>query len=563
MERTEVIAYFSMEVALAPGMPTYSGGLGVLAGDTVRTAADMQIPMVAVTLLPRKGYFRQKLDPQGRQLEEPENWRVEDFMQEQRQRVSVQIEGRDVLLRAWKYDVQGITGFKVPVLFLDADLPENMASDRRLSHYLYGGDSKYRLCQEVLLGVGGVRILRSLGYDNIKRFHMNEGHAGLLTLELLNEMLQSKKSSSHSLLDAVKKMCVFTTHTPMAAGHDKFPVELVRQVLGKYSPLKMQRQICPDSDILNMTCLALNLSHYVNGVSKAHGRTSAEMFDHYVIDSITNGVHAATWTSEPFRKLFDRHIPDWHHDNFSLRYALSVSDDELWQAHMQCKTRLIEYVNQQFDSGMDPTVLTIGFARRATAYKRADLLFADIERLKSIAAASPGLQLVFAGKAHPMDQQGKRLIRKVFNAAEQLKPAIKLVYLPDYDIELAKIIIPGVDLWLNTPEPPHEASGTSGMKAALNAVPSLSVLDGWWVEGCVEGLTGWAIGNPPDSRGKKRSKNKDAMSLYDKLENVIVPMFYNNRQQYIRVMLHALALNGSFFNTQRMLQEYLRKAYFL
>jgi len=402
-----------------------------------------------------------------------------------------------------------------------------------------------------------------LGYDNIKRFHMNEGHAGLLTLELLNEMLQSKKSSSHSLLDAVKKMCVFTTHTPMAAGHDKFPVELVRQVLGKYSPLKMQRQICPDSDILNMTCLALNLSHYVNGVSKAHGRTSAEMFDHYVIDSITNGVHAATWTSEPFRKLFDRHIPDWHHDNFSLRYALSVSDDELWQAHMQCKTRLIEYVNQQFDSGMDPTVLTIGFARRATAYKRADLLFADIERLKSIAAASPGLQLVFAGKAHPMDQQGKRLIRKVFNAAEQLKPAVKLVYLPDYDIELAKIIIPGVDLWLNTPEPPHEASGTSGMKAALNAVPSLSVLDGWWVEGCVEGLTGWAIGNPPDSRGKKRSKNKDAMSLYDKLENVIVPMFYNNRQQYIRVMLHALALNGSFFNTQRMLQEYLRKAYFL
>jgi len=564
MQNHEVIAYFSMEIGLDPGMPTYSGGLGILAGDTVRSAANLKVPMVVVTLLHRKGYFFQKLDKTGWQTEEAVEWLVDDFLTEQPERVSVTIEGRTVKLRAWKYDVVGFTGFVVPVYFLDADLEENSEWDRTLTHYLYGGDLHYRLCQEVILGIGGVQMLRALGYKNIERFHMNEGHSSLLTIELIDEFQQKKKldSITEEAIEHVREHCVFTTHTPVPAGHDQFPMDLVKQVLGNQEAFEIQG-LCTHEGMLNMTYLALNLSHYINGVAKKHKEVSAMMFADYVIDSITNGVNAGTWTSKPFQDLFDKYIPGWKEDNYNLRYALNIPNKEIWQAHYLAKKQLIGYVNREANIGMDIDALTIGFARRAATYKRADLIFEDIERLKKITSEVGAIQLIYAGKAHPQDQGGKELIKRIFQAKDSLKNAIKIAYLENYDMELGKLITSGVDIWLNNPIPPREASGTSGMKAALNGIPSLSILDGWWIEGCIEGVTGWSIREIQRGSENKENRTEDANSLYEKLEQIIVPMFYNDRQQFINIMRHAIALNGSFFNTQRMMQQYVLKAYFV
>ena len=575
------VAYFSMEIALEPDIPTYSGGLGVLAGDTLRSAADLAVPMVAVTLIFRKGYFHQRLDSRGRQIEEPVEWILEDSFEEMPARASVAIENRTVHLRAWRYEVVGISGFQVPVYLLDSNLPENSAWDRSLTDFLYGGDLRYRLCQEVLLGIGGVRMLRSLGYESIQRFHMNEGHASLLTLELLQE--EAKRGGRQvevSDLAAVRQRCIFTTHTPVPAGHDQFPFstvsrtlgygenfadafcsEMAGRVFGRRQPSASPTQHPEGEPMLNMTYLGLNLSRYVNGVAKKHGEISTLMFAGYQIDAITNGVHALTWTSKPFQELYDRYIPDWRQDNFSLRYVESMPKHQVWEAHQKAKADLLCYIKQH-DIPMKPDVLTIGFARRATAYKRTDLLFKDPERLRSIALRTGGLQLVYAGKAHPLDSEGKLLIQRIFDAKATLKNEIKITYLPDYDLKLAKLLTAGVDLWLNTPRPPLEASGTSGMKAALNGIPSLSVLDGWWVEGCIEGITGWSIGGTHGSTEQTGDDMQDAASLYDSLEHKIVPAFYRDRDEYVDVMRHAIAINGSFFNTQRMLQQYVLKAYF-
>src|SRR5262245_24508863 len=564
MDDDRKIAYFSMEVALEAGMPTYSGGIGVLAGDTIRSAADLKVPIVAVTLIHRKGYFRQRLDPNGRQLEEPVDWIVDNFSTEMPQRAAVIIEGRAVRLRAWKYEITGIGGFKVPVYFLDADVSENSDWDRTITHFLYGGDQHYRICQETILGIGEVKMLRALGYKNVERFHMNEGHSSLLTLELLDEAAREagRPAISHEDVETVRKKCVFTTHTPVAAGHDQFPLDLVTRVLGRREIYDMKDVFCCEGR-LNMTYLALNLSHYVNGVAKKHGEVSRLMFAGYKIDAITNGVHAATWTSPPFQQLYDKYIPGWRQDNFSLRYALAIPKQDVWQAHGQVKERLIKHVNQETNVGMDADILTIGFARRAATYKRADLLFQNIERLKSIASKSGRLQVIYSGKAHPQDEGGKDLIKKIFQEKEQLKNDIKVGYLENYDLELGKIITSGVDVWLNTPQPPMEASGTSGMKAALNGVPSLSILDGWWIEGCIEGITGWSIGKNTKRTEESHDRSEDAFSLYEKLENTILPLFYRDRDRFIEIMLHSIALNGSFFNTQRMLQQYVVNAYFL
>ena len=554
-----MIAYFTMEIGLEPAMPTYAGGLGILAGDTVRSAADLRLPMVAVSLLHRKGYFHQRLNRHGRQSEEPVQWVVEDFLEEMGPRVAVNLEGRDVLLRAWKYEVQGISGNVLPVYFLDTDLPENSDADRELTHFLYGGDSRYRLSQEVVLGIGGVRMLRALGYDGTTRFHMNEGHSSLLTLELLREQALAKGQSSvlQEDIDRVRSMCVFTTHTPVPSGHDRFPMELASRVVGQHRLFELKERCCFDGQ-LNLTYLALNLSRYVNGVAMSHGEVSKRMFAGYAIDAITNGVHPPTWVAEPFRELYDRYIPGWRLDNFSLRYALSIPGEAIRAAHRRAKRHLIERVNHETNAGFDLDVVTLGFARRATSYKRADLLLQDPERLLAIAAQVGPLQVVYAGKAHPQDAEGKKLIEGIFQIQESLKDRVKIAYLENYEMDLARNITSGVDVWLNTPEPPLEASGTSGMKAALNGVPSLSVMDGWWVEGHIEGLTGWSIGEPGDARNSSR---EDAGPLYEKLEGSVVPTFYRQPDRFVDIMRHAIALNGSFFHTQRMLQEYLCKAY--
>lgn len=585
MPNHRLIAYFSMEIALEPNIPTYSGGLGALAGDTIRSAADLKVPMVAVTLLHRKGYFHQILDSEGNQTEESVIWAIDDFLIELPERAVVNLEDRDVHLRAWKYDVFGVSGFSVPVYLLDTDLPENSDWDRHLTDHLYGGNQWYRLCQEVVLGLGGVRMLRSLGYHNLHRFHMNEGHAAFLTLELLNEEVEKagKETISFEEIERVREKCIFTTHTPVPAGHDQFPLDLVQKMAANFRytvdtedvfAVDVQKHVlqyagdfAPLSELaqrgvrLNMTYLALNFSKFVNGVAKKHGEISRLMFAEYPIDSITNGVHTATWATEPFERLFDQHIPGWREDNFSLRYILNVSREKVWEAHQEAKDKLLSYVNHVSNAGLDKDVLTLGFARRAATYKRADLLFTDMHRLKNIALEAGPLQIIFAGKAHPHDSKGKELIRRIFQAKNNLNPEIKLVYLANYNTWMAKMLAGGVDLWLNTPQPPNEASGTSGMKAALNGVPSLSILDGWWIEGHLENLTGWSIGETQNPGGLPRNCGDDADCLYKKLAQVIIPLFYQNREKFIDIMRFSIAINGSFFNTQRMMQAYVVKAY--
>jgi starch phosphorylase len=547
------IAYFSMEIGVDPRLPTYSGGLGVLAGDTLRSLADLKIPAIAVTLLYTNGYFRQHLDADGNQTEEPEPWSPEGILAPLDARVTVEIERRNVALRAWRYDVRGATGFTVPVIFLDASLAENAPEDRALTARLYAGDERYRLAQEAILGIGGLRMLRALGEGSLARFHLNEGHAALLPVELLREMSGD--------LTEVRRRCVFTTHTPVPAGHDKFEWELVARVLGASAPLERLHALGGE-DRLNMTLLALNLSHYVNGVAKRHGEVSQGMFPGYPVDSITNGVHAATWASEPFRALYERHIRGWRTDPFSLRYAIKIPASELWSAHERSKAALLAEVNARTGVAMRPDVLTLGFARRATEYKRPHLVFRDPERLAAIARLAGPLQIVLAGKAHPQDESGKEQIRRIFRTMKSLPPEVKVAYLANYDMDLARLITSGSDVWLNTPRPPREASGTSGMKAAINGVPSFSVLDGWWIEGHVEGVTGWSIGPGPSAQsGGDDADDRDAADLYDKLESKIVPLYYKERGKWVDVMRVAIAFNASFFNTHRMVEQYAAHAY--
>jgi starch phosphorylase len=557
------VAYFSMEVALASYIPTYSGGLGVLAGDMLRAAADLRVPMVGVTLVHRQGYLDQELDADGNQTERKAPWIPDAWATELPARVSIQLEGREVYVRAYSYEVKGASGGLVSVLLLDTDLPENSEADRGLTGELYGGDARYRLMQEAVLGIGGVRMLRALGCSNLERFHMNEGHAALLALELVGESARAagRASVERTDIERARKLCVFTTHTPVAAGHDQFPLELAEQVLGRPEIKHMSEIFCCDG-VLNMTFLALSLSHYVNGVAKRHQEVSQHMFAAYRIDAITNGVHAATWATPAFQALFDRALPGWREDNLSLRYALKISRRDVQAAHLEAKRRLFDRVRHDTGKIMQEDRFTMGFGRRATPYKRAGLLLRDAERLARLAREVGPIQIVYAGKAHPQDDAGKQVIREVVAAFSRLGEAISAVYLADYDTELAKLMVSGVDVWLNTPEPPLEASGTSGMKAAINGVPSLSILDGWWLEGHVEGVTGWAIG----SRSQARTGPDgvlDAENLYEQLERVILPLYYERPDEYLDVMRHAIALTGSFFNTHRMLQQYLTRAYFL
>jgi starch phosphorylase len=554
------VAYFSMEICLEQAIPTYSGGLGVLAGDTLRSAADIGVPLVAVTLLHRNGYFQQQLDAAGQQTELPVRWSPETVLDPVKARSSVLIEGREVQVRAWKYTVKGVRGHEVPVFLLDTQLPENSEWDRTLTDTLYGGDEHYRLCQEIVLGMGGAALLQSMGYDEETIYHLNEGHSALLTLQLLERQLDGRQhfELDDADLEAVRQRCIFTTHTPVPAGHDKFPLEMVRHVLGDERVALLEGSGGVHEGMLNMTHLALHLTRFVNGVAMRHRDVSRGMFPEYPVNSITNGVHAVTWTGPEFAALFDRRIPEWRRDNLYLRYAVGIPLQEIRETHAASKRALLDEIARRTGQQLDPSVMTIGFARRATPYKRADLIFTDLDRLTQIARTVGKIQIVYGGKAHPHDGGGKDLIRRIYSARERLGDLVKVVYIENYEMAVAGQMVAGVDLWLNNPMKPLEASGTSGMKAALNGVPSFSVLDGWWVEGHVEGVTGWSIG-APDPEG---DPSRDALDLYIKLERVILPLFYGLPFAYAEVMRSAIALNGSFFNTQRMVRQYVHNAYF-
>ncbi|WP_158821781.1 alpha-glucan family phosphorylase [Granulicella sp. S156] len=550
------IAYFSMEIALSKSLPTYSGGLGMLAGDTLRSAADTGAPMVVISLVHRRGYFQQHLDAAGQQTESDVVWFPETTLPSAGQEIVLIMQNREVKVRAWRFDVVGVTGHIIPVFLLDTDVEGNDLWDRRLTDHLYGGDTYYRLCQETILGLGGVQLLHALGCQP-EVCHMNEGHAALLTIGLLEERLNGVplRDATEADAEAIRQQCVFTTHTPVPAGHDKFGLDQMFAVLGHERASAIERFGCLHDGLMNMTYLALRFSRYVNGVAMQHGKVSQHMFPGYKVHAITNGVHAATWLSQPFQQLLDKEVPEWRHDNQYFRSVYGIAPSAIDATHAIGKQRLFATVKQRTGVELDPNVLTLGFARRVATYKRASLLFHSPERLAEIAEKLGGLQILYAGKAHPADNAGKGLIRDVFSAAARINSSkLRILYLENYDWDLGEQLTGGVDVWLNTPLRPYEASGTSGMKAALNGVPSLSVLDGWWIEGCAESITGWAI---PDCDDEATEANL----LYDKLENSIAPL-YANKTGWAEVRRHCIAINGTFFNTHRMLGQYVSNAYF-
>ena len=566
------VAYFSMEIALRSEIPTYAGGLGVLAGDTLRSAADLSLPLVGVTLVSRRGYFRQELDGSGRQSEAPAVWDPAQWTRRVDAKVALHIEERVVWIGAWLYVVTSDLGGRAPVVLLDTDLPENDPRDREITDTLYGGDDANRLKQEMVLGMGGVRMLHALGFE-LTAYHMNEGHSALLGIELARRTTHSpedlRPGESPYDLPRVRALCRFTTHTPVEAGHDHFPYDLVERLFASrsYAVGRTQSASAGSADAvpgpidfrvlrglagteaLNMTALALSLSDFVNGVARRHAELSARLYPGNHVRAITNGVHPYTWTSPGVRGLYDRYVPGWHQEPELLLRADTIPDAELLLAHGLAKQALLARVRELAGVTLSPDIATLGFARRMTAYKRPDLMFSDLPRLRAIARERP-LQIILAGKAHPRDEEGKRLIGLLHEHARALAGAIAVIYLKDYDMALAQLLVAGCDVWVNTPLPPLEASGTSGMKAAFNGVPSLSVPDGWWIEGGIEGVTGWSC--------------EDAGSLYAKLEQAVLPLYYGpdaQRRAWATLMKNVIVKNAAYFNSHRMMRRYATESY--
>lgn len=545
------IAYFSMEIGLRSEIPTYAGGLGVLAGDFILSAADLKVPLVAVTLINNRGYFKQILDPSGNQIEHTEEWNPAVFMTILTEVVSIKIRNREVKIRAWMYICKSITRDSVPIIFLDTDVEGNEQEDRRITDFLYGGDLSYRLKQEIVLGIGGVRMLKALGFK-VRKYHMNEGHSSLLALELLR---QNGTDSTK-----VKDLCIFTTHTPVEAGHDKFDYELVEDLIRDQKDIDILRKFGGE-DLFNTSIFALNLSDYVNGVTKRHSMISNELFPGYKIRYVTNGVHSYTWTSPYFRTLYDRYLPGWANEPELLVRVGIIPETEIWEAHWSAKKVLIDEVNRRTGVGMDNESLTIGFARRMTEYKRAELIFSDLEMLRKVNKRGK-IQLIFAGKAHPSDEVGKQIIKDIFKNIGELANEIKIVFLENYNMNLAAKMVSGVDIWLDTPIRPYEASGTSGMKAAHNGVVNFSVLDGWWIEGWIENITGWAIGpQSQESLSEEETRIAEINDIYNKLYYIIVPMYYDRKDEWFKLIKNSIGMIAYYFNSHRMMRRYVIRAY--
>ncbi len=557
LDKREVkVAYFSMEIAVENDIKSYSGGLGILAGDTLKSAADLRIPMLGITLLNDKGYFKQRIDEEGNQREEAEDYNFSK-LRKLKTETSVDIGSDKVKIQVWKYSIRAKSGHTVPVYFLDTDVEGNKEEYRRLTGELYGGDNRYRLMQEIVLGRGGVKMLSALGYRRINKYHMNEGHAALASLELLLQEKDFYKIDPEELTQRVRKKCVFTTHTPVKAGHDVFPMDLVKKLQHDF-PGELLPQF---KEELNMSHLALHFSFYVNGVALSHQRVSSEMFPGHEVSAITNGVHSQTWTSPEFQELFDQNIPNWRNSSLSLRNAFNISPEKIWEAHQKAKRRLLDYIKEKEGKEMDENIFTIGFARRFTGYKRSTLLLNNMNRLIDIHNRVGKMQIIYAGKAHPQDSNGKEMIKKVNDIKREYEGQIDIVFLEGYDMEIAKLLTAGVDIWLNTPLPPNEASGTSGMKAAHNGVPHFSTLDGWWLEGFVYEKTGWAIGERLEKEEMRELTKENADDLYNQLEKEILPRYYESRHYWLETMKSTIAINASFFNCERMLRQYTQEAY--
>ncbi|MFQ3308360.1 MAG: starch phosphorylase [Candidatus Nanohaloarchaea archaeon] len=524
------VAYFSMEIGITPEIKTFSGGLGILAGDTLKAAADHGLDFTAVTMLYRDGYFKQVIEDQ-KQEEFKQDWNYQEILEDTGKTVHVNLRGSDIEVKIWKYTWKGAKG-EIDIYFLDTGLESNKEGDQQLTSQLYMGGQETRLCQEAILGIGGTRALQELEID-VDFFHMNEGHSSLLTTEAEGEK-------------------VFTTHTPVAAGHDTFSRELAEKVLPEPTLDRLDF-----GNTLNMTELALKHSKYCNGVSDKHAEVSRKMFPEYEFDAVTNGVHSATWTAEPYQRLYNDNISKWRIDPARLTKVAGISDSSIWQAKKSCKEELAKRVEENTGKKLDENVFTIGFARRSTGYKRPTLIFKDVERLEELANTYNGLQIVFGGKAHPDDQHGKELIGQVLKYSEMLEN-VDVYFIEDYSMEDSLYMLAGSDLWLNNPIRGKEASGTSGMKAAHNGTPQLSTPDGWWLEGHIKDITGWNIGE--DYVEGEDEDRVDSVSMYEKLAHILAT-YHNDRKQWIKIMKHCITLNASHFNADRMLKEYLAKAY--
>jgi starch phosphorylase len=516
----------------------------------------MGLPVVFVTLASRDGYLRQEIDRDGRQVDHADPWEPGDYAIPLDAAIAVRIEGRAVWIRPWLYVLTSPIGHSVPVLLLDTRNETNSASDRAITDRLYGGDDIYRASQEIVLGIGGERILEALGFQ-VETYHLNEGHAAFLAVSLLRHYPHPPGLPAEGSLrydaERVRERCVFTTHTPIESGHDRFAYGDAARLLGDFIDMD-QVKLLAGEDSLNMTRLALNLSGYINGVAVRHAETTRHLFPGYSIRAVTNGVHVPTWTHPAFATLFEKVAPNWGHGPQELLLADQLSDEAVWHAHAQAKAELLDAIRASSGVEMRPDVPLLAFSRRMTGYKRPDLIFSDVERLRAVNRSWP-FQVVLAGKAHPRDDDGKDLIQEIHGHIRGLEGEIAMAFLPNYDMLLAKRLVTGADVWLNTPLPPLEASGTSGMKAALNGVLNLSVLDGWWIEAWIEGVTGWSIGDDGDGPADH------ARVLYDKLEHVVLPLYWRDRSRWIWMMKEAISKIGPRFNSHLMMRRYASEAY--
>jgi glycogen phosphorylase len=570
------VAYFSCEFGLDESLPIYSGGLGVLAGDHLKSASDLGVPLVALGLFYREGYFRQQLDAH--------DWQTERYPNNDPERLPLTLEPVSSVIeltddsgalvpveaQVWRAEVG-----RVPLYLLDTDVDGNPAWARTITDRLYGGDRRHRLRQELVLGIGGVRALRGLGIDPTV-FHLNEGHSAFLQLERLRELVEDEHVARDEALQQLRGSTVFTTHTPVPAGNEVFDPALVEQNVGElvarcgftWPVFAALGKVKDDDSGFGLTPFALRTSSYANGVSALHGEVSREMWhglwpnrdmDQVPIGSVTNGVHARTWMSEELDGLLgieeDMGTPDFAH-------AYELDDETLWRTQRNARGALIDFMRSRgLPGSFDPDALTIGFARRFATYKRADLIFSDPDRLAQLLASTDRpLQIVMAGKAHPADEGGKALIQKVVAFARTAAANGRVVFLPDYEMTLARYLVQGVDVWLNNPRRPLEASGTSGMKAALNGVVNVSILDGWWCEGYSD-ETGFAIGGDWIASNDDAQDAADATALFETLEQQVLPTFYDDRPRWVGLMRNSIAQLGARFNTNRMLVEYVEGLY--
>ncbi len=541
------VAYFSMEFALDARIPNYAGGLGVLAADIMHSCADKEKPVVGVSLI----YHQHD--------KAEEMFKAEKYMKKRKETVTVRIEDRDVIVGAFEYTVKTKYGKSVPIFFLTTYIPENKEWDRDITKHLYASDQYTRIAQEAILGIGGVRMLRALGYNDIDYFHMNEGHSAFLTFEILKENNFDNAE--------VEKRCTFTTHTPVPAGHDYFDYQCVHKILGDEVPWHVKELATPER--LSMTHLALNLSKHSNSVAKKHGDICREMFPGYGFKNVTNGIHHLSWISDPMAKLFDKKLPGWQMNPSVFANAeKTLTDSEVLSAHRKNKKELIKWVNadRSFfpintdltdDDYFDEDTLTITFARRFVPYKRPDLIFTDLERLRDLGHKK--LQLIFAGRCHPDDFFCNKLQERIKDAGRRLRSQIKVV-VTSYNIDIAKKLVAGSDVWLNNPIKPREASGTSGMKTALNGVPNLSILDGWWIEGYKQNpVSGWAFGEKSNQAHDEYERNNiDSDELYEKLTEVMNDYYGNDQKQWVKHMKASISLLDRF-NTHRVVDEYYEK----